>query len=195
MAREIKGLELAAPYAKALFGLAREQDRVDEVRAELEELRKLTEELSDAGAFFRSAVIDPDARERVLEKALRGKLSDLVLNTVLVLNRHGRLPLFRALVRSYVLKVEAAHDEVEVTATSAVALDSDQQDEVQRVARQLTGKTPLVEYVVEPAVLGGLVLEVGDYRYDYSVRRQLWNMQDRLLQRSRAMPEEAAASA
>lgn len=195
MVREVKGLDLVTPYATALFALARAQNQLADVRAELEEVLQLTESLADVGVFFRSAVIDADARARVLEKAFRGRLSDLVLNTVLVMNRHGRLPLFRALVRAYVLQLEAARDEIEVTATSAVALEPDQQQAVAQMARRLAGRTPLVEFVVDPAVIGGLVLEIGDHRYDYSVRRQLMNMRDRLLQRARVQSEETTASA
>jgi F-type H+-transporting ATPase subunit delta len=185
MAREFEpGIAIADVYAEALFTLAREAGAIDEVHAELEELVRLLSEQPDVAAFFASSSVDDDDRERSFDKVFRGRLSDLVLNTLQVMNHHDRVGLVPQLLRAYVLRVEAHRGQVEVMATSAVELDEGQRRQVEEIAAALSGRKPLVEYVVDPDVIGGLVLQIGDDRYDNSVRRQLHSMHARLVDRS-----------
>nr|HPM24952.1 F0F1 ATP synthase subunit delta [Phycisphaerae bacterium] len=102
-----------------------------------------------------------------------------------------RLELIHALWRAYVLRLEDARGQIEVQATSAVELDAAQRAEIERLAAQLSGRKPLVQYIVNPDVIGGLVLRIGDYRYDHSLRRHLNVARHRLLERT----NRAAATA
>jgi F-type H+-transporting ATPase subunit delta len=176
-------LDVAAVYATALYTLAAEKGVVDAVRSELEELVRQSDVNPAFAAFLSSAAVDDDDRERSLEKMFRGRLSDLVLDTLQVMNRHGRAGLLAALLRTLVLRIEVARGQIEATATSVAALTAQEQAEVLRVAAALSGQQPLIEYRVDPAILGGLVLQIGGWRYDHSLRRQLAGLQGRLLER------------
>lgn len=169
-----KQLEIADVYAGALFDLAREAGKVDEVREELEELVKLREH-EDAGVaeFFVSRALDDDTRTALIEKLFRGKLSDLTLDTLAVMNRHGRPGLLPALLRCFVLRQEAAAGQIEATATSAAALSEQERAAVAELAARLSGKKPLLKFEVDPDLIGGLILQIGDLRYDNSVRTHL----------------------
>ena len=186
-------LQIADVYAAALFDLARETGQIETVRHELDELLKLEQASPEFAAFMSSAAIDADKRAAALENTLRGKLSDDVLNTLLVLNRHGRYGMTAALARCYVLRQEAAANQVEATVTSAVKLSREQQKEIAATVQRVSGKTPLVDYVVDPAVIGGLIVQVGDTRYDNSVRQKLAGARRRLAERSdRGLATQAA---
>ncbi len=176
---------VASVYADSLFELARAAGQVDDVRSELEELVRLVELQPSFGDFLASSAIQAERRADGLEKMFRGKLSDLVLNTLLVMNRNGRTGAVAGLLRSFVLAQEEAAGEVEVTATSAVELDEAQRERVASMAAELSGRKPVVEYTVDPAILGGLVLQIGDLRFDHSVRRQLEQAQLQLAERGR----------
>ncbi len=189
-----KQLELADVYAQALFELAREQKCVDEVRGELEQLAELGRGDADVQQFFASPAIDSDRRAALLEKWFRGKLSDLTLNTLLVANANGRAGMGEALLRSFVLRQEAAAGQVEVLAVSAVELSDPQKQQVREVAAKLSGQSPLVEFQVEPDILGGLILTIGDVRYDNSVRRHLVDAAGRFSARSNAGLELSATA-
>lgn len=184
MARPIEtGIDVADVYAAALFALAQEADALDDVRAELEELVKLAEQEPDFARFLAADSVDDDARRDSLEKLFRGRLSDIVLNTLHVMNDHGRAGLLRALLRAFVLRLEDARGQVEVTATSAVALTDDERSAVEGLAEHLSGKKPLVEYETDESLIGGLVIQIGDYRFDYSIRWQLAAAREQLLER------------
>lgn len=176
-------LTLADVYAAALFALASETGAIEQTRSELEELVKLSDIEPRFAEFMRSDAVDDDHRRESLERMFRGKLSDTVLNTLQVMNDHGRAGLLPPLLRAFVLREEHAAGQIEVTATSAVELDESQRNAVKQLAAELSGKEPLVEYAVDPAVLGGLVLQIGDYRFDDSVRRHLQIAGRRLAER------------
>lgn len=179
-------MEFAGVYATALFELARERGKIDVVRQELDELVKLADQEPEFDAFLNSDALDDDHRAAGLERMFRGKLSDEVLNTLQVLNRNGRNGLLRALARSFALQQQQAAGQVEVYVTTAVELNDDEKNAVARVAAEKTGKTPLMRFRVDPEILGGLILQAGDLRYDNSLRTQLHEARSRLMERSEA---------
>jgi F-type H+-transporting ATPase subunit delta len=184
MAESIKGSDIAKVYADALFDLAQRAGTIDKVSAQLQDLVTVQEQNPDFTAFLNSMVVDSEERERSLERVLRGRLDDNLVDTLQVMNRHGRVGLLPQLLRAFVLRTEEARGEIEVTAISAVELSGVEQADVQALAAQLSGKRPLMEYRVDPYIIGGLVLEMGGYRYDDSIRHQLEAARDRLLERS-----------
>ena len=179
-----KDFATADVYAAALIALATEGGTVDAVRDELAQLVQLAGQNPEFAAFIASLAIDDDEREQSLERMFRGRLSDMLLNTLQIMNRHSRLALLPPLLRAYDLRREQAQGEVEVAVTSAVELDAAQRAEVARVAAALSGKKPLVAYQVDPSVIGGLVLQVGGLRFDNSIRRHLWTAQNRLMEQT-----------
>jgi F-type H+-transporting ATPase subunit delta len=176
-----KGADVAEVYAAALFALATEAGLVDVVNEELAELARLGEHDPAFAAFASAVGVDTEDRGRSLERMFRGRLRDPVLNTLQVMNRHGRLGLLRPLRQAYVRQMEDARGQVQVQATSAVPLSDKQQDEVARLAETLSGKRPLVRYAVDPTIIGGLIVQVGDFRLDNSIRQQLRAARERLL--------------
>jgi F-type H+-transporting ATPase subunit delta len=114
----------------------------------------------------------------------RGRLSDLTLNALLVMNRHERGGLIAQVLRRFVTHQEQAAGQVEVTATSATELPEDQRTQIADLAAKLSGRSPIMEWSVDPDIIGGLVLLIGDVRYDHSVRRHLNAARRRLFERS-----------
>lgn len=176
-------LALADVYAAALFELAREAGTIDDTRDELDELVKLEKQEPDFAALMASSAIGTERREAALETLFRGRLSDTVLNALLVMNRNERSGLVAALSRRFVVRLDRHANQVVVTATSAFELSKDQKKDVLSTAAEITGKTPLVDFVVAPELLGGLVLQIEDWRFDNSVRRQLRVARTRLDER------------
>lgn len=179
-----KHLEVADVYAQALFELACEASRVEDVRSELDELVKLMQIEPGFASFMNSSALDDDHRNAGLEKMFRGKLSDMTLNALLIMNDQGRNALLPALHRAYVLRQQDAAGQVEASVTSAIELDESQKNEIAATAARLSGKSPLITYKVNPAILGGLILQVGDIRYDNSLASQLAEARKRVLERS-----------
>ena len=180
----IKGSDIAKVYADALFDLAKAAGTIDKIGAELQELASFQVQEPQFAEFLSSQVIDDDERERSLERMFRGRVDDTLLDTLQVMNQHGRIGLLPQLLRAFVLRIEEDRGQVEVQAISAVELSGVEQADVQTLAAQLTGRQPLMDYRIDPSIIGGLVLEVGGYRYDDSVRHNLDALRRRMLERS-----------
>lgn len=191
-----KLLAVAEVYAKALYELAAQAGRVEPIRAELALLAGLCQREPEFAAFMASGAVDDDRRAESLERMFRGRLCDEVVNTLQVMNRHGRAGLLRELHRCFVLLLERAAGQIEVTAVSAVELTPEQRQAVTRAAAEISGRKPVMEFRVEPGIIGGLILEIGDERYDASVRRRLASIRARLRERAeRGLEAGASASA
>lgn len=180
----VEQLQAADVYAEALFELAHKQGLSEQVRDELETLVRLARENPTFAEFLRSAAIDDEKKAAQLERWLRGRFSDLLLNTLLVMNRHGRLGLLEALLRALVLRAEQAAGQIEARVRSAVELDESLRERTVEAIRRVTGRQPLVEYRIDPELIGGLVVEIGDIRFDSSIRRQLDRARQKLHRRA-----------
>jgi F-type H+-transporting ATPase subunit delta len=166
-------MAVARVYADALFALAEQQDIIDDVDEELSALTGLVESDPQFAAFLISGAIDSNRRNASLEKMFRTRLNDITLNTLLVLNNHGRGDLLPSLNRCFTLAAEKARDQVEAVAISAVELSPAERDAITQLVQQKSGKNPLVDFQVDPAILGGLILRIGDWQFDDSLRQHL----------------------
>lgn len=185
MAQSDQVLRIADVYAQALFQLARERGRIREIHAELDELLKLWNSEPDFVKFMSSPALETDAREKAMEDMFRGKLDNLVLNTLLVMNRHGRAGMFPALHRRYVLHKEEDANEVEVTVISARELSPEHRAMALQVAVTASGgMKPIADFRVDPEILGGLIVEVGSKRLDNSLRRHVSTLSEQLHERA-----------
>ena len=196
MAQIDQALRIADVYAQALFQLARERGRIREIQAELEELLKLWNAQPDFVKFMSSPALEADAREEALEDMFRKKLDDLVLNTLLVMNRHGRAGLVPALHRRYVLHKEEDANEIEVTVTSATELSAEHRAEALQIAVEASGgMKPVADFRVDPEIVGGLIVKVGSLRLDNSLRRHITVLNNQLIERAQRGLNAAAGSA
>lgn len=184
MAQLDQELKIADVYAEALFSLAEKQNAVADVRAELDELLKLWESEAEFMRFMSSPAIGGDGREAGLEKIFSGRLSEIVLHTLLVMNQHGRTALLPALHRRYELRQENAANEVEVDVTSVIELQETEQKKLVKLAKKISGKEPIMRYHVDPEILGGLIMKVGSLRLDDSAATHLEAARNQLVLRA-----------
>jgi len=175
---------LAAVWSDAVAGLAAEQGREDELLAELAGLVELLDRDPGLEALLGSPIVDAEAKRALIERALRGRASDLLVDALQVMRRKGRLELLRAVAAAYRQEWLRRRNRVEVQVTSAVALTDALRAELSRAVRTRTGREPQLVERVDPALLGGLVVRVDDDKFDGSVARELGRIEERLLDRA-----------
>jgi len=165
---------IARVYAEALLDEAQRQNAAE---ATLEDLETLLRDVSAAdpliASFFLGGVIGRETRAKVLRDAFGGRSSDILLNFLLVLNEHDRLELLRPIVRSYRDLLEVRTGKVRVLVRSAEPLPDDQKDRLVGELRDMLHREPVLDLSVDPDLVGGLVVQVGDWLYDASVKNRL----------------------
>lgn len=179
-------LMVADVYAEALLKEAEERGELDAVAAELADLIAYMDRERDFNAFLTAETVDDEPRRESLERLFRGRMSDLLLNLLQVLNNRDRLGLLRAVARCVQLRMEARRDQQEVTVRTAMPLDDRMRELVRRTVSSHIGKEALLIEAVEPELIGGMVLQIGDVQVDASVAARLLDMRKRLRERATA---------
>jgi len=175
---------IADSYARTLLGLT---EQAGTTGAVIEEFRQFAEFMQRDAAmqeFLTSTAIDPERRAAVLEKHFRGRMNDLLLSTLQVINRNGRCTLIPLIYEQYRLAVEVVHHEIDVRVTSAVPLNDALRERLSAAATKLVGKSAVLVETVDPAIIGGLIVRIGDGKLDSSVARRLQRLGALLHERS-----------
>ncbi len=169
---------LARPYAQAAFEQARDSGRVS---AWSEGLVFLAALLSDP--TLRALVHDPrlgrERLSRLIFDLAGARLTPDLRNFVRVLQDADRLLILPEIARLFAAQVADAAGRVEVEVVSAYALEEGQQLAIERVVRRRAGKEIEVQHRVDPALIGGAVIRMGDVVIDASVRGRLQQLASR----------------
>jgi F-type H+-transporting ATPase subunit delta len=176
-------IAIARVYADALLSSADEAGEAESLWTEMSDLLAMLERDRDFAGFVYSLAVDDDARREVLEK-LRGKMSDLLLNTLQVLNNKKRLLLIPQICEEYRLQLEAKRGEVDVFITTAVPFPDRLRSRLEVVLSALSNRRPRIIETVDEGMIGGMVVRIEDDKFDTTVSRQLRQLQDDLVDRA-----------
>ncbi len=179
-----KSMAIADVYAEALLETAWAQGEQEQVAEELADLVRFMDREPDFDAFLTAASVDDDPRRVSLEKLFRGRMNDLLLNVLQVLNNRFRSPLIRSVARCVQLRLAAQHHQQEVTVQTATPLTEPLRLQLRKEIGERIGKEPLLIEEVCPELIGGMVIRFGDAQVDASVASRLRFMKDRLRERA-----------
>ena len=177
-------LAVAGVYSEAMLVLAAESGQEDAVLDELEGLVTLLDRQPEFESFLKSPLADPEDQRSLLEKVLRGQGSDVLVDALQIMRRKGRLGLVRAVAATYRAKWLRRKNRVEVGVTTAVPLSAALRESLVAAANQATGKSAQLVERVDPALLGGMVVRIGDQKLDRSVATDVARLGEALLARA-----------
>ncbi len=170
----MKGIRISTRYAKSLLILSTEKGKVDEVYTDMELIAGVVAENRELKILLQSPVIKPDTKMRVLNAIFNGKVSEMTAMFVELLTRKGRESMLGEIAASYVEQVKTYRNVITAKVVSAVPLDADTRAKITALAGKLSnGMTIEMNESVDPELIGGFVLQVGDHRYDASVSGEI----------------------
>ena len=169
---------LAGRYASALYELAEAAKALDEVAADLTALRQLIAESADLARLVRSPVIGRDAQAKamaaVLEQAGAHELTKKLVGTV-TMNR--RLFTLSDIAKAFPVQLAEPRGETTADVTSATILSKEQLAAVTDALKGVIGQKVAINPIVDPSIIGGLVVRVGSRMFDSSLRTKLQRLQ------------------
>jgi F-type H+-transporting ATPase subunit delta len=164
--------ELAQVYARSLFEVAREQGKLNLLRGQLDQLADALREHRDLAVFFFSPYFSTKEKQAALTKLLDG--TDLVLlNFLNLLIENHRMPVIHHIRRQYERLWEEENKMLPVEITSAIELDPATTESLGRTIGERAGRRVQLATRVDPDILGGIVLRVGNSILDASIRSRL----------------------
>jgi F-type H+-transporting ATPase subunit delta len=175
--------EVARRYAEALINAAEREGNVDAVLDELAELeRDVLKAHPQFAQILASRRVSTSQKDRILVDLLEGRASGLVLRFLRVLNRHERLGSIRVVARQARAIWDRRNRRVPIQVRSAFPLDESQLQALRDRLARLTGATPILQVSTDPNLIAGLVVQVGDLRYDASAKSRLAQLRQRLIE-------------
>jgi F-type H+-transporting ATPase subunit delta len=167
--------EIAQVYARSLFEVAKEQDKLDTVREQLGQFADALEANRELSIFFFSPYFNTAEKKDGLGRVLEGA-DPVVENFLGLLIENHRMPAIFRLRREFEVLWEQENKLLPVTITSAVALDEATVKSIGDAIGRQTGQQVELTSNVDPDVLGGLVVRVGNSILDASIRNRLENL-------------------
>jgi ATP synthase F1 delta subunit len=164
--------EIAEVYARALFEAAKENGALDRVHDELGEFADALERDRDLQVFLFSPYFTSDEKARGLDRVVSGA-DERTQNFLELLAERHRMPVLFRIRRVFDRLWAEENRLLPVSVTSAVGLDDRMVEDIGRRIEEQTGRRVELSSKVDPEVLGGLVVRVGNMVLDASVRNRL----------------------
>jgi F-type H+-transporting ATPase subunit delta len=164
--------EIAQVYSRSLFEVAKEHGKLDLIKDQLGEFTDALEQNRELAIFFFSPYFSTDEKKRGLERALVDADPTFVNFLELLIENH-RVPVIYRARRQFEALWDEEHRLLPVEVTSAIALDPAVSEELGRKIREQTGQNVELTSKVDPDILGGIVLRVGNSILDASIRNRL----------------------
>jgi F-type H+-transporting ATPase subunit delta len=167
--------EIAQVYARSLFQVAKEQDKLDTVREQLGQFADALDGNRELSIFFFSPYFSTAEKKDGLGRLLEG-VDPTVANFLALLVENHRMPAIYRVRRVFERLWEQENRLLPVTITSAVKLDEATVQSIGDAIGRQTGQRVQLTADVDPDVLGGLVVRVGNSILDASIRNRLENL-------------------
>ena len=164
---------IAAVYANALLDLSFEKGVHREVLAELSEFDRILEGEPQFALFLSAPQIRPAAKKDVLDKVFGAGISEVTLNFLKIVIDKRRQSALAAMIKAFVAGYHDRMGELVVGVESAVPLSKPSRERLLKTLRAKYNKEIILQERVREALLGGVVIRVGDSRIDGSLRSRL----------------------
>jgi F-type H+-transporting ATPase subunit delta len=176
--------KVAAIYAKAFLGASEQAGKTEAMVEELTAVSSVLEQFPRLEAVFASALVSAEEKSQMLDRLFGSKLSTMALDFLKVVARHGRLEIVRAIQQEVAKLYDVLRGRVRVQLHTATPVDDALSRSLRASLAKLFGGEPKPAPEVDPALIGGIILRVGDTVYDGSVARQLDQIREQMINRS-----------
>jgi F-type H+-transporting ATPase subunit delta len=166
--------QIARVYARAFVGVIEKLSEPGELVSELKSLvSDVLDRFPKLEQTLESSLVSAEQKEQLLDRVFGKAASPQVLNFLKVVSRHGRLELLRPVAR----QVEKLHSErsglTDVEVRVATELDDAVRDDIQLRLQKALGTQPVLNVKIDPSIIAGIVVRVGDRVFDGSLYTQL----------------------
>jgi F-type H+-transporting ATPase subunit delta len=167
-------VKVASRYAKSLLNLAKEQNKVEEVLSDIQSFDKALES-RDLLLLTKSPIVPLDKKRAIFDALFKSKYDNLTMMFFDIILRKGREAYLPEIADSFIAQYNTLKGISKVTVTTATPLSKESLEAVRAklLASNVTDESIEFTTIVDPSIIGGLVIKIGDNLYDASVERKL----------------------
>jgi F-type H+-transporting ATPase subunit delta len=181
---EIHANPISRVYAEALFRTAQSRGVVEDTLESLHGLVAMMQTHPEFHLFLTAPMIDVERKKAAVVRALQGNVDELLIDFLCLLIDKDREEALEGILQQFRMLADEEAGRVRVQATTSHALTEPQRSALLESLQNNLRRQCTLEANVEPELIGGLVLRIGDKLYDGSVRRQLQRVGDQLMRSS-----------
>lgn len=174
--------QVARVYSNALMNAAEKAGVLQLVVDEVDEIARLFAGKPALLSAFLDRSGKTEQTDKLIVKAFSGQVHELVLNLLRVLNDKGRLSIIHALADRLKSDSDSLLGRCRVYVKVARQLDSTAQEKLVNQLQDRLGLVPQIQYSIDPSLIGGLVIRIGDLQFDSSIRSRLEQLRKNLLE-------------
>jgi len=167
-------------YASALFRTAQKAGLIDAVESDLGLVSFAFEESPAMWDAIRSPVVSAEKKHQILRDVFGSRVQQVTLDYLDLLVDQRREDAIAETEREYVAMANGARNVLEADVTTAVALDTDSEAQLRDKLGRITGMTVRLRRLVEPEIIGGVIVKIGDRVIDGSIRGRLAALKEKL---------------
>lgn len=173
--------ELAKKYSAAMYAIACEMNALEEVENQLVDIAATVRENDELKNFLSHPMLTKEAKKEVVKKIFADGMLPVVMQFLSVVIDRSRIDLLQEIVEGYVKLSREGRNLEEAKVVSAVPLEAAQEALLVERLKGITGKDILLTKSVDPSIIGGMIVTIGDRLIDGSVTRQLKEMKATLM--------------
>ena len=169
-------------YASALFEIAFEEQAYEKVKDELNFISDCFKSEPQLYQLLKSPLITADEKKDIISNIFQDKVSAEVFNFMRIIIDKGREEYIESIIKEYRLLADAVKNKVEAVAITAIPMDKQDLLKLQVNLSMSSGKNIQLQNQVDPTIIGGVLVKIGDKVIDGTVKSRLANMQEQLSQ-------------
>lgn len=169
----MNGSRAAIRYAKAILSFALEQQKEVEVNDDMLLVANTIQESKELQLLLSSPVLKTELKKSALKEIFASKTSALTIGLINLLIDNKRLPILGEVAKKYTLIYDSLKGIEVAKVTTAIPLTEELNQQVLQKVIEITGKQATIESIINPDIIGGFILRIGDIQYDASVSNKL----------------------
>ena len=169
----MSGSRAAVRYAKAVLSFALEQQKAVEVNNDMLLVENKIQQSEDLQLLLNSPVLKTEVKKSALKEIFADKTSPLTIGLINLLIDNKRLPILGEVAKKYTNIFDSLKGIEVAKVTTAVPLTEELNQQVLIKVIEITGKKATIESVIDPDIIGGFILRIGDIQYDASIANKL----------------------
>ncbi|OCL25647.1 ATP synthase F1 subunit delta [Orenia metallireducens] len=172
--------QVAERYAQALFDLAMEDKALEETENQFHEIVNVVNSNDELKQLLNHPKLSNDQKKETLTKVFEKELSNYLMNFIKILIDKGRVDYLQAIYQQFKKLVDTQQNRLEVQVISPINLSEKYQDKLKLKLEDTTKKEVALKLKVQPELLGGLILKIGDKVIDGSLLNHLKKLENTL---------------
>lgn len=175
----MKGTRAAQRYAKAILDLAEDRKVSEDVYRDMESISRTIIASDELQSVLASPVIKDQLKRNALKEIFKDAHT-VTSGAFDILLDNNRIYLLKYVAQQYVHFYNERHNIQLAKVTTAIPLDASLEASIQKKIRELTGNSAKIENIVDPGIIGGFILRIGDLQYNASVAQSFANLRKEL---------------